>query len=111
MTHPEQMNDTMPRTLALLERDEPLAALSFSLERARTSGTLAVISGEAGIGKTALLEAFAQRERDKADFFRGACDALKTPSPLAPLVDIATRLGGQTARQLAAGATPHVLFA
>ena len=46
------------------------------------------VGGEAGIGKTSLLKALAERRGD-ALLWWGACDALQTPQPLAPLLDIA----------------------
>ena len=95
----------------LLERDEPLAALSHALELARERGRLVAISGEAGIGKSSLLEAFARRERANADFLWGGCDALQTPPPLGPLVDMAAQLGGETARLLSSSVPRHDLFA
>ena len=65
----------------LLERDEPLTKLSRALDLCLEHGRLVAISGEAGIGKSSLLQAFARRERARADFLWGGCDALKTPSP------------------------------
>ena len=99
------------RPVSLLERDEPLAALSRALELARSRGRLVALSGEAGIGKTSLLETFASLEEPRAEFFWGGCDALKTPTPLGPLVDIAADLGGETAERLGASASRHELFA
>lgn len=55
---------------------------------ARGTGHTALIAGEAGIGKTSLLNALAER-RGEANLWWGACDALQTPHPLAPLQDIA----------------------
>lgn len=96
---------------ALLERDEPLAALSRALELASDHGRLVAVCGEAGIGKSSLLEEFARRERANAEFLWGGCDALKTPSPLGPLIDIAAALGGQTAEGLLKSMPRHALFA
>ncbi len=47
-----------------------------------------MVSGEAGIGKTSLLNELALRRGDTTLWW-GACDALQTPHPLAPLHDIA----------------------
>ena len=69
------------------------------------------IRGEAGIGKSSLIEEFARRERSRADVFRGRCDALSTPSPLGPLIDIAADLAGQTAARLGDSSPRHTLFA
>lgn len=87
LTHP---------SAGLLERDEPLRALAQALELASRRGRLVAISGEAGIGKSALLEEFARRHGSRADFIKGSCDALLTPSPLGPLADIAAEIGGET---------------
>ena len=51
------------------------------------------LSGEAGVGKTALLEQF-QRDLPGARWSWGACDGLFTPRPLGPLYDLADQLGG-----------------
>jgi DNA-binding CsgD family transcriptional regulator len=73
----------------VLERDEPLGVLAGCLAQARRgSGTTAFVAGEAGIGKSTLLRAFAARHPD-VRLWWGACDALQTPNPLAPLYDIA----------------------
>ena len=51
------------------------------------AGHVVLIKGEAGVGKTSLLRAFAA-QRDDAELWWGGCDALQTPHPLAPLQDI-----------------------
>ena len=75
--------------MELVERDAPLRALEDCL-RSVVGGTghAVLLSGEAGIGKTSLLKALAARRGD-ALLWWGACDALQTPHPLAPLHDIA----------------------
>jgi DNA-binding CsgD family transcriptional regulator len=40
----------------------------------------------------------------------GGCDALTTPQPLSPVVDMARQVGGALARAVAADAARHVLF-
>ena len=74
----------------LLERDRCLADLNEWLGTAIDRGGLvALVVGEAGIGKTALLQEFSRRQRKGVRVLWGACDALFTPRPLAPLHDIA----------------------
>jgi len=53
-----------------------------------------LISGEAGVGKSVLLEEFAQ-ELDEARWLWSGCDGLFTPAALGPLLDIASRLDGE----------------
>ena len=95
--------------MTLLERDEPLAALSRALEAARESGRLVAVCGEAGIGKSSLLQAFAERHGSVPCFW-GGCEALGTPRPLGPLMDIAPQLAGATVELMARGAPRHEVF-
>lgn len=75
--------------MELVERDESLQMLLDCLHRAGSgTGTTALVSGEAGLGKTALLRALAARCQPTQVWW-GACDALGTPHPLAPLHDVA----------------------
>jgi hypothetical protein len=49
----------------LLEREQELGVLSEALERAsRGAGALVLLEGHAGVGKSRLLEAAAQKARD-----------------------------------------------
>jgi DNA-binding CsgD family transcriptional regulator/tetratricopeptide (TPR) repeat protein len=80
--------------MRLLEREPQLSALTQYAQDARHGqGRLVLVTGEAGAGKTALLEQLEQVVED-AEWSWGACDGLFTPRPLAPLVDIAGQLGG-----------------
>jgi predicted ATPase len=83
----------------LPEREEPLALLEAALARAREGhGHTFLIGGEAGIGKTSLLETFAAERARGARVLWGACEALATPRPLGPLVDIAEEEEGGSLR-------------
>jgi tetratricopeptide (TPR) repeat protein len=75
--------------MELVERDGELRSLETLLKSVvGGSGHTVLLGGEAGIGKTSLLHALAQR-RGEAQLWWGSCDALQTPHPLAPLHDIA----------------------
>ena len=66
----------------LLERSSFLDALAgYAVEARHGSGRLVLVSGESGIGKTALVEAF-QAQLHGARWLWGACDGLLTPRPL-----------------------------
>lgn len=74
----------------LLEREELLGQLTNHLERARDgSGSMVLVAGEAGSGKTSLVRVFVQQAGQRALTLIGACDPLSTPRPLGPLVDFA----------------------
>jgi DNA-binding CsgD family transcriptional regulator len=73
----------------LLERAGELARLvtAFDGVRDTSRGALVLVAGEAGIGKTALVRAFCAGV-DGARVLTGACDALHTPRPLGPFIDM-----------------------
>ncbi len=77
------------------ERDYELAALAEALARVGrdSGGALVLVHGEAGVGKTALLNRFCQGH-EATRLLWGACEALFTPRPLGPFLDIAEELGG-----------------
>ena len=83
--------------MGLLERDEPLASLAACADEARRGqGRLVLVAGEAGVGKSALVERFTAGLTD-ARCYLGACDGLFTPRPLGAFLDIAGQLGGELA--------------
>jgi DNA-binding CsgD family transcriptional regulator len=91
--------------MELLERDGELAELDTVLAAAAEGlGSVVLISGEAGIGKTRLVAEFAERNRDDARVLWGSCDDLSTPRTLGPFRDIAGQTGGDLRASFAAGA-------
>src|SRR6266487_4167142 len=98
------------RVTELLERASFLQALAeYADEARRGEGRLVLVSGESGIGKTALLEAF-QRRTTGARWLWGGCDGLLTPRPLGPVVDIGLQAGGELADLCRRGAARDRLF-
>jgi predicted ATPase len=80
----------------LLERDAELAVLARAAERAAAGhGSVVLLSGEAGIGKTSVVRAFLGALPASFRTLRGACDDLMTPRTLGPLRD-AARYGSRT---------------
>ncbi len=81
--------------MQLLERQSELETLSRCLQEARAgSGKLILIAGEAGMGKSSLVEQFALEHRREARVLWGACDPLTTPRALAPVREIAAQTIG-----------------
>ena len=96
--------------MELVERAPALQVLEDRL-RGVASGTghTVLLGGEAGIGKTSVLKTLAQR-RGAAALWWGACDALQTPHPLAPLQDIARSSEVRFGARLGADAGRAALF-
>ncbi|MCA1824166.1 MAG: BTAD domain-containing putative transcriptional regulator [Mycobacteriales bacterium] len=68
-------------------RDRELAALDRALDAAATRAQLVVVEGEAGIGKSRLLDEWAQRVHASAAVLRGRCDVLGRSLPLQAILD------------------------
>lgn len=80
-----------------------MGQLVEQLEHARATGRLVLVSGEAGAGKTALVEAFCREHLGGHRVLVGRCDDLFAPRPLGPLADIARQAPGPLADALASG--------
>lgn len=97
--------------MELLDRDEPLSKLHYLLNKVTAGeGRIAAISGDAGIGKTSLVEAFAGQCEGKAEIFWGACDNLYTPRPFAPVYDMAHKMSDRMSELLDAGMSRPSIF-
>jgi DNA-binding CsgD family transcriptional regulator len=81
--------------MELLERERELEMMLGAFERSRRGlGSVALIAGEAGIGKTRLLHEFVARVGPSARVFAGGCDDLHTPRVLGPFRDMVRDSGG-----------------
>jgi predicted ATPase len=78
----------------LLEREPTLADLSIAVnDAAGGRGSVVLVTGEAGIGKTSLIRAFADEAAGRARVLLSACDDLMASRTLGPLRDAI--LGGE----------------
>src|SRR5258705_1158496 len=101
------------RPMTLLEREPALEALVAALgEAVRGEGRVALVYGEAGIGKTTLVVHFSRAHAGTppARILWGACDSLHTPRPLGPVYDIAQQAGPELRDHLDGAVPPRAIF-
>ncbi len=88
----------------LLEREAPLETLGGAVRDAAAGrGSLVLVGGEAGIGKTSLVRALRERVAGDVAFLVGACEPLSVPVPLAPLRELADAAGAGDLTELDGG--------
>ena len=97
--------------MQFVDRDGQVeTVLAYAAEADAGTGRLVLVEGEAGVGKSTLLEQVEARLPD-ATWHWGACDGLFTPLPLAPLRDIADDVGGPLLEACRTDASRETLFA
>jgi hypothetical protein len=105
--HPSaSAHESVPHERAqLLERGDQLTLVSRCLDRAHAGhGTCVLLHGEAGIGKTSVVQAFlGSIDLAKMRVLVAGCEALLAPRPLGPLVDLAERFPPAVAHALHEG--------
>jgi len=78
----------------MLERDAELAALAHAArEAADRHGSVVLVKGEAGIGKSSLVEALRSHLPAAGRMLVGYCDDLATPRTLGPFRDLVGSVG------------------
>ncbi len=103
--------DPVEGGMELLERRPFIESLrGFLGEAAAGQGRMVFVSGEAGIGKTALVRDFCDEARGRARVAVASFDALSTPGPLGPLIHIAPALGLSADSMFQAGMTREHLY-
>ena len=112
MTRPGAAVTETDNGVVLLERAPFIEALDgWQRDAVAGHGRLVLLAGEAGIGKTALVRQFCEGREDDSRVLWGACDGLRTPRPLGPLIDMASDLDGPLADALERGEKPAGCFA
>jgi predicted ATPase len=106
------MTTTEPVVGTLLERDAEVRVLHEAVAAARAGrGSVVLVSGEAGIGKSSLVHEFLGGLDRGVRTLVGACDDLRTRRALGPLRDAALGTGGPLERAVTAGGAEDVFAA
>lgn len=96
----------------LLERSEELRQLRESVaDAADRRGSVVLVTGEAGIGKSSLLQEWTAGREDDARVLIGYCDDFFTSRTLGPFHDVARATGGTLADAVSRADTGEVLDA
>ena len=103
-----------PAAPALVERGPELASLHACVSAARETGrgSLVLVSGDAGVGKSALVRAFVDALAGDVTVHVGGCDDLVAPRSLGPFLDMAAgpaARGSDVRGVVEAGTMPEVL--
>lgn len=97
----------------LFERDDALARLrARALALGRGEGGCVLVEGDAGMGKTSLLQAWRRAmPPGEVDWWWGSCEPLLAPPPLAPLLDMLPALPPRLADAVRGGRVDAAFFA
>jgi predicted ATPase len=88
----------------ILERDAELSALAHAArEAADRHGSVVLVMGEAGIGKSSLVEALRSHLPAEGRMLTGYCDDLATPRTLGPFRDLVGSVGTELSRAVTDG--------
>ncbi|MEU4419780.1 AAA family ATPase [Actinoplanes sp. NPDC024001] len=97
---------------ALLERDHELTELGAAARRALDGqGSVVLVTGEAGIGKSSVVEAVRSVLPAEGRLLVGYCDDLATPRVLGPLRDLIGKVGTSLTEALTSGDRAQVFEA
>ena len=95
----------------ILEREREMTLLvSAAREAADGAGAVALVFGEAGIGKSSLVRALPDRLPGHARILVGQCDDLATRRPLGPFRDLVGSVGAELARAVTEGGDRHRVY-
>ena len=88
----------------ILERDAELSVLAHAVRGAADRhGSVVLVMGEAGIGKSSLVEALRSHLPAEGRMLVGYCDDLATPRTLGPFRDLVGNVGTEFSRAVADG--------
>jgi DNA-binding CsgD family transcriptional regulator len=97
--------------MLLVEREHQLAQLTQAYDRAlRHEGRLCLVHGEAGAGKTALIQSFLAALPPGTSKLVAGCESLSTARPFGPIVDLADMLPSALAAAVRSPDRQQTLF-
>lgn len=100
-----------PVDWGILEREPELARLATAAQEAADgAGSVALVFGEAGIGKSSLVKAMPDRLPGGARVLVGQCDDLATRRPLGPFRDLIGSIGAELAQAVMEGVDRHRVY-
>ncbi|WP_405623438.1 ATP-binding protein [Streptomyces sp. NBC_01396] len=95
----------------ILEREPELEQLATAAQEAADgAGSVALVFGEAGIGKSSLVRAMPEHLPRGARVLVGQCDDLATRRPLGPFRDLVGSVGAELARAVTEGGDRHRVY-
>ena len=95
----------------LLERELAVERFTNAARGLTQAGGIVLVNGEAGIGKTTLLESMHSRLSGEYAMLWSGCDPLFTPRPYGPIIDFADKLAPSLLSLFDNGAPPNQIFA
>ncbi len=98
-------------TLGLVERQGHLQVLLDSVAATRYSGTVVLLSAEAGHGKTSLVAELLSSLDHRYMVLRAACEPVGIPTAFAPLYDLLDDLPGEVIHDIKSGASRSAINA
>ena len=95
----------------LIERDVFLSQMQNAYDEINNGeGHCLLVAGEAGIGKTSLVRTFCKKIAKEAKIYQGTCDALFTPRPLGPILDIIWQMQNKSLENAVSASDRSSLF-
>jgi len=95
----------------LLERETAIEGFKIAASALPKKGGVVLVNGEAGIGKTTLLEHMRMQLGTDFNMLWSGCDPLFTPRPYGPLHDVADGITDSLLPLLETSAQPSKIFA
>ncbi|MGA7228249.1 MAG: AAA family ATPase [Acidimicrobiia bacterium] len=95
----------------LVERDEQLETLHALMTEPVETGSVVLISGEAGYGKTSLLRTFIAGLDHRYEILEAACEPVGVPTAFAPLFDLLDSFPDELRDDVRAGSGRSAVYA